>query len=275
MIKDNTFTPLHISATTNDFLGNGGHGRYLMLPGSDSRARKISEMFDSSPTIRHSSRGHNLYLGTITRNNITIDVGAISTGMGTPSADIILNELIKLGASKLLRVGTCGLLQPKFMKAGDLAIATASVRDENATTRYVPIEYPAVASHLMISSNIKAAKKIMENNFHVGVFHTKDSLYAREFKQGPMQIENSRYMQIIKDSGAIASEMESSIFFVLTNYYKNLLQKNIISGALCTVLGEDDDFGTPEQINKAIEKMLEVAVESYFNLHQQLQNDLS
>lgn len=270
-MKNNSFTPLHIAATSEDFIGNNGHGRYLLLPGSDSRAKKISQMFDKEPVIRASSRGHNLYTGTITHDGVTIDIGAISTGMGTPSTDIILNELIKLGASKLLRVGTCGLLQPRFMKAGDLAIATSAIRDESATTRYVPKEFPAVASHDMVSASIVAAKEIIGSNFHTGIFHTKDSLYAREFKQGPMEIENSRYMEIIKNSGAIASEMEASMLFILASYYKNSLQSNIMAGAMCTVLGEDDDFGTPEDVSKATTQMLEVAIRTYFHLHKQLQ----
>ena len=271
MSQTRPFQPLHISATAEDFIGNNGNGKYLLLPGSDSRAKKISQLFDNIPIVRASSRGHNLYIGTITRNNITIDIGAISTGMGTPSVDIILNELIKLGASKFLRVGTCGLLQPDTMKTGDLAIATSAIRDEGTTTCYVPKEYPAIASYQMVTASISAAKKIMgKENFHVGIFHTKDSLYAREFKQGPLIAENTKYMQNIKKAGAIASEMEASMIFILANYAQHTTQNDTISGAICSVLGEDDDFSTPEQTENSIKLMLDTAIEAYFNLNKQL-----
>ena len=36
-----------------------------------------------------------------------------STGMGGPSAAIVISELVQLGASTLLRVGTCGALPPR------------------------------------------------------------------------------------------------------------------------------------------------------------------
>ena len=54
--------------------------------------------------VRPSDRGHNVYLGKLGE----IDVGVCSTGMGAPSTDIIITELIRLGARRFLRIGTAG-----------------------------------------------------------------------------------------------------------------------------------------------------------------------
>ncbi|MCF6766374.1 nucleoside phosphorylase [Thiotrichales bacterium 19S3-7] len=272
---DSNFIPLHITAKHNDFIGNHNAGRYVFVPGSDSRAKTIANYFDNKAEIRPSSRGHNLYLGTITKNNITIDVASISTGMGTSSADIIINELLKLGAKKFLRVGTCGLLQPKFMQGGDLAVATSAIKDEHTTSCYVPKEYPAIASIEMINAISAAAKKINKRKIHYGVFHTKSSLYAREFKQGAMKQQNTDYMDIIKNAGAIASEMEAAMLFTLcnladaqqmgnTNYQ---FKDQVLSGAICSVLGEEEDFGTPEMIKALTEDMIELGIDTFFELN--------
>jgi uridine phosphorylase len=49
-----------------------------------------------------------------------------STGMGGPSAAIVLSELISLGATRAIRVGTCGALAPGLV-LGELVIARESI----------------------------------------------------------------------------------------------------------------------------------------------------
>ncbi|MCF6777272.1 hypothetical protein L3V83_11935 [Thiotrichales bacterium 19X7-9] len=275
-MTDPNFIPLHISAKHEDFIGNDTAGRYVFVPGSDSRAKTIAQHFDAQAIIRPSSRGHNLYLGSITKNNVSIDVASISTGMGTSSADIVINELLKLGAKKFLRVGTCGLLQPKFMQGGDLAVATSAIKDEHTTSCYVPKEYPAIASVDMINAISNAAKKLDKRKIHYGVFHTKSSLYAREFKQGAMKQQNTDYMNIIKNAGAIASEMEAAMLFTLCNLADAQQMGNtdytfkdrILSGAICSVLGEEEDFGTPEMIQALTDDMIELGINTFFELNQ-------
>ena len=48
-------------------------------------------------------------------------VSVQATGMGCPSAAIVIEELVQLGVKRLLRVGTCGGLQPN-MTLGDLIV---------------------------------------------------------------------------------------------------------------------------------------------------------
>ena len=71
----NNFKAHHINATPSDFEGNNGFGRYILLPGSDGRAEKISKYFSNLEIKKH-PRCHNLYKGVINRNGIKIDVGS-------------------------------------------------------------------------------------------------------------------------------------------------------------------------------------------------------
>src|SRR5207245_1432015 len=49
-----------------------------------------------------------------------------ATGMGGPSAAIVLSELIALGAQRAIRVGTCGALDSS-LALGELVVARESI----------------------------------------------------------------------------------------------------------------------------------------------------
>ena len=55
-----------------------------------------------------------------------------STGIGGPSAAVVVEELLDLGARALIRVGTCGALAPE-LRLGDLVVATEVLADDGAS----------------------------------------------------------------------------------------------------------------------------------------------
>ena len=58
-----------------------------------------------------------------------VAVSICSTGIGSPSAAIAIEELIRSGADTFIRVGTAGIMQPDITK-GTVVIGTGAVRDE-------------------------------------------------------------------------------------------------------------------------------------------------
>lgn len=56
-----------------------------------------------------------------------------ATGMGGPSAAIVVEELAQLGVQTVVRVGTCGALRPD-LRLGDLIVAR-EVRGEDGASR--------------------------------------------------------------------------------------------------------------------------------------------
>jgi len=64
-----------------------------------------------------------------------------STGIGSPSAAIAVEELARVGAETCIRVGSCGGIQPE-MALGDLVITTGAVRQEGTTSEYVREDSP-------------------------------------------------------------------------------------------------------------------------------------
>lgn len=248
------FKPFHINASADDLSGNNGIGRYILLPGSNGRAKSIASHFDNLTVNKH-PRGHHLYLGTITQDNHSIDVAAISTGMGCPSAEIILHELIHLGAKRFLRVGSAGSLQAAI-KIGDIINVEGSVRDEDTTSHYASPDMPALASHEMVAAIKNAADRIgLTAKLHAGTVHCKSSFYAREFGAGPKADENNAYMESLTNAGVLATEMETSILFIMSQIYDAQFSKlgpgpthRVICGAILGILAiPPHQFATAEQ----------------------------
>jgi len=256
----NKFTANHINATRADFVGNGENGRYVFVPGSASRAKEIAEKYFSDIKIKQSSRGYDLYLGTITYNNKPISVASISTGMGAPSIDIILSELILLGAKRFLRIGTAGSLQPQ-VKIGDLVFATSAVRDESTSTRYVPSEFPAVCStDFLLASNELKTNKLY--TLHFGPVHSKDSLFAREFLCGPSFEENEKFIYKLHQYGVLATEMECSQLYVLSQLHSQTVKAPIKSGCVLAIIGGTEPFVCdPELAKKTIANAVDFGVQ--------------
>ena len=270
-MSNTEFIPHHINATAADLAGNKGIGRYIFLPGSNGRAKEIAQHFDNL-VIKQHSRGHDLYLGTITHQGQTIDVASIASGMGCPSMEIILHELFKLGAKRFLRIGTAGSLQPDMVRLGDLVNAQASVRDERTTTDYVPLEVPALASLEFTSAILLSAEKLgLSDNVHTGTIHCKGSFYAREFGHGPMKEQNNKYMDLLSECGVLASEMETAALFIQSQLYDFELRQldgrspehRVMAGAILAIIAvPPHHIKASELATTAIHNAISLALEA-------------
>lgn len=256
--------PQHLNACKDDIAGNHGRGRYFFITGSDERAKTISQHFDALHVNQH-PRQHNLYLGTLNSAAGAIDVGAVSTGMGGSSADIIINELIMLGVKRLLRIGTAASLQA-HVQVGDIVIATAAVRDDKASWDYIHPEYPAIAS---LPYLIAIGRELAKNNTingHFGIVHSKSSLYAREFDFSLMP-ENKEYMDSMEAAGIVATEMECAQLFTLSSLFSTV-HSPILCGAILAIVGDKDlSFSTNE---KKINQGTRAAIDLSLNATQEL-----
>lgn len=259
-----SFAPEHMDANEDDFVGNGALGRFVLLPGSPGRADKMADRLSNRRTKSH-PRGHDLHLGSWDLEGKSIDVATIATGMGGPSVEIIVSELLALGARCLLRVGTCGSLQDR-VNVGDLVIATAAVRDEGAADAYLPREFPALASWSLVNA-VHEGSSILQGcgRVHVGVVHSKDSLYAREFGHGPLADTHRQYRTLLTNGGVLASEMECATLFTMATVADQTAQTNtplarVHAGAVLAVIGSAHaGFARTTQADRAVEAAIELA----------------
>jgi purine-nucleoside phosphorylase len=95
----------------------------VLLPGDPHRALAVAQALLDGPKMFNHNRGLWGYTGTA-RDGKPLTVQA--TGMGGPSAAIVVEELIDLGARTLLRIGTCGALREGF-ELGELLVAESVI----------------------------------------------------------------------------------------------------------------------------------------------------
>jgi uridine phosphorylase len=268
----------HLPCTATDLAGNGGIDRYLFLPGSYGRAAKIAERFSDLRVVEDDHRKHSVFLGSISANDTAppVDVAAVATGMGVSSVEIIVTELIRLGARRLIRVGTAGSLQPQSVKMPSVVIATAAVRDEGLTPLYFPPEIPAMAAPAMVHAMEQAAIRLGHaDSVFSGIVHTKEAFYAREFGCGPLGGQHTEYMKGLTAAGVLATEMEAAALFVLADSYSTPAalplraipsSQTILAGAVLAIVGDVQTFATPRDAEAATNMAIDIALAAVCDL---------
>src|SRR5579864_8131904 len=96
----------------------------VLLPGDPGRALRLAQLLLIEPKMFNHNRGLWGYTGHAAADGEPLTIQ--STGMGGPSAAIVITELVELGARRLLRVGTCGALRDD-LSLGQLLVATESI----------------------------------------------------------------------------------------------------------------------------------------------------
>ncbi|MBO4211705.1 MAG: uridine phosphorylase, partial [Oscillospiraceae bacterium] len=189
----------------------GDVGRYVILPGDPGRCEAIAALFDDAHPVSQ-NREFNIYTGTLLGEKVSV----CSTGIGGPSASIVMEELHNIGADTFLRVGTCGGIHLK-VRSGDIVVATGAIRYEHTSQEYAPLEYPAVAN-LDVTLALREAALALGKTTHVGVVQCKDAFYGQHSPQKmPVSYELLNKWEAWKRLGVLASEMESAALFVVAD----------------------------------------------------------
>ena len=219
----------------------GEVARYVIVPGDPNRVPVIAESLENVIN-QGQNREFNAYKGT----HNGIEVSVVSTGIGCPSTAIAVEELSYIGAEVFIRIGTSGSVD-KSAKKGDIFIATAAVRDDGTSKQYIPIEFPAIASHNVVSNLIKASENLNIDS-KVGICQSKDSFFG---ETEPERMPVAPYLDFKWKSwqkGSVgASEMEAATLFTISQI------KRIEAGAILAIETSDKD---------TIKKMTEIVLES-------------
>ena len=181
-------------------VGEGDVADVVIITGNPDRVPKIaSKMKDAEERARY--RGLVTYLAYTPKGNAVTISG---TGMGVASTHICIEELANLGAKVILRLGSCGGIDPSVI-TGNVVVPTACVRDERASLNYAPIQYPAVASPVWFRAlHNEISKLLPPERVHTGICWTSDIYYV-----------NPEYNQLDLWTRAKVKcvEMESSLVF--------------------------------------------------------------
>jgi DeoD family purine-nucleoside phosphorylase len=164
----------------------------VLLPGDPARALLLAEALLEGAKMFNHHRGLWGYTG-VARDGAPLTVQ--STGMGGPSAAIVISELIDLGARRLVRVGTCGALAAG-LDLGDLLVATEAIASDG-TSRALGAGERVPAGRGLLEALHAAGE-------HAGPVVSTDLFYDRRgLERGWAQ------------AGALAVEMEAATLFTL------------------------------------------------------------
>jgi 5'-methylthioadenosine phosphorylase/purine-nucleoside phosphorylase len=229
--------PIHVRAEPGDYADA------CLLPGDPLRAQYIAATFFADPVQRNSERGMLGYTGTFEGKPVSVQ----ATGMGCPSAAIVVEELVQLGVNRFLRVGTCGGLQPD-MSLGDLIVAVSAVPADRTVDKLVGFEpHVPTADFGLVHGAVHAAKELGKQ-VRVGPIVSSDLFYNPD--EGQYERWSSR--------GILAVEMEASVIFTL-----GALRK-VQAGCLLTVsdVVVEGAFKriSDEDMRAAVDQMTELAL---------------
>ena len=186
--------PIHIRANVGDY------AEACLLPGDPLRAKHIAETFFDDVVQRNFERGMLGYSGTFNGKPVSVQ----SSGMGCPSAAIVTEELVQLGVTKIVRVGTCGGLQPD-LSIGDLVIAISATAADSTAAHYVRDEPHAPTADFGLVHEAVHQAKHLGKSVRVGPIVSSDLFYQPD----PGQV--GRW----SERGILAVEMEASVLFTL------------------------------------------------------------
>src|SRR6266508_3155015 len=116
--------PIHLRAEPGDY------APAVLCPGDPRRAEYIAMSLFADARLVNEERGMLGFTGTFDGKPISVQ----TTGMGCPSASIVFEELVQLGCNRLIRVGTCGALQPGMNFADTLCALSAVPSHHTALT---------------------------------------------------------------------------------------------------------------------------------------------
>ena len=197
----------------------------VLLPGNPERVETVTALWDDHETVAD----HREYR-TATGTYDGVPISVTSTGIGSPSTTIAIEELARVGARTFIRVGSCGAIQPE-MAVGDLVITTGGVRQEGTSAEYVREDYPASADGEVVSALVAAAERL-GYDYHTGITMSADSFYAGQGRPGFEGVEAAGADGRIEDLQAANVknvEMEASAILTVASVY------GLRAGAVCSV----------------------------------------
>lgn len=191
---------------------------FVIVCGDPARASRVAEQLDDAQLLAD-RREYRSYQGHYHGTPITV----CSHGVGSPGAAIAFEELIVAGARQIIRVGTCGGMQPD-MVPGDLVVATAAVQNTGYGREMVPNGFPAVAD-LALAYRLSQAARRSNHRVYQGIVLTRDSFYAG------LPMPHVPDYKLLSRANVMAVEMECAALFLVGSL------RGIQTAAILTVDG--------------------------------------
>ena len=242
----NTDRQYHLDITDDDIADS------VLMPGNPDRLATITDVWESATEVA-SHREYRTATGRYRETPISVT----STGIGGPSTGIAVEELARVSAETLIRVGSCGTVRSEIA-VGDLVITSGAMRGDGTSSEYIDETYPASADYEVVSALVAAAERL-GHDYHVGVTLSTDSFYAGQARpgfEGYAAPGSDDLVETLKNANVANIEMEAATLLTLSNLYE------LRAGAVCAVYAnrETGEFATVGERKAAETASLAVAL---------------
>ncbi len=170
-------------------------------------------------------------------------------GIGGPSSAIVFEELYRLGARSVVRLGTCREMTKK-LNTGDFVVPTGAAHSNGSLNTYVSDRMlPAVPDFDLTAAVINECRTqgIM---FHTGLVFSSDAFYN----------EDRNFLKNWAKRGVVAVDMECATLFTLR------LLRGFRTAALLMVCDsfakKTKEFGTADMLEKETENAASIVFNS-------------
>ena len=189
---------------------------YVLLPGDPNRVVTMAAQWDEGAQVYTLARQAKAAVGTYRGAAI----GAWSTGIGGPSAEVTLQEILDLGGETFIRVGTTGTIR-EDVAVGDIIINDANIRLDGTSNLYVPEAFPAAASYEVTLALVQACENL-GLRYHVGTGCTCGSFFTGQCRPaygGFYPSHADAMLEDLKKAGVLNFEMEGAALATLLRLY--------------------------------------------------------
>jgi purine-nucleoside phosphorylase len=218
----------------------------VLMPGDPLRAEWAAQTFLEDAVCVNRVRGMLGYTGTWKGNRVTIQ----GSGMGMPSLSIYANELLsQYGAKTLIRIGSCGAMQPGIAIRDVILGMTATTLSTPSRGILRELNYAPCADFGLLEAAVAAARK-RAVGLHVGGIYSSDVFYD---ERPDLNEQMTRH-------GILGVEMEAAELYILAARHKaRALAVLTVSDHLLT-----HEALPADQRERSFGDMVEIALEAAF-----------
>jgi uridine phosphorylase len=226
-----------------------------LLSGDPERAHLIAQTYLQDVRLLSQNRGLNSYLGYLPNGRPILSA---TSGMGAPSLSIVVNELVQVGIRQIIRIGTCGSIQPDI-PVGSIVISSAALCRQGAANDIAPVEYPAAADPFLTVALVKAAQALGFEHY-LGITASVDTFYEGQERADAANPHLMRSLRGITEEyrqlNILNYEMECGTLFKMAGVYK------FAAAAVCGVVAQRtvDEQVVLEQKAMAVDCAIATAV---------------
>jgi len=229
--------PIHLRAEPGDY------APAVLCPGDPRRAEYIADtFFDPGARRVNEERGMLGFTGTFEGRPLSVQ----ATGMGCPSAAIAFEELIQLGVRRLIRVGTCGGLQPAMQMADTVVAVSATPEDRTVFTYTNGEPHAPTATWTLVELAVRLARE-RGATVHVGPIVSSAVFYD------PDPGRSGRW----KQRGHLGVEMEAAVLYTIAALRG--VEALTILTVSDVIEGEESTRISDEQLKRGVDDMMTLA----------------